>query len=399
MRKKLSSGWSAISDLLRTETDIYEFINDKLDTLYNGEFENNYNSTYKNALFELKKVLYFVSNQDDLIKSLITKRYTQAKSYETNIKFTGLDSLYDAVVQANLWGSALLKVENTKKDFLQEGTIRSKNELDIKVYPQFAWIYCGDEVFLDKNFNEPIDENFFIIKSVSPSGRGPLWSTLVRSISKQFAYNKVYEAANSLNGVNTVNINPQQLVQDLTLLSGGDEGLINSDNPDRANLTFLHRYIEEQIAGIRNNDYLITTDSLKLGHTNLSDTASTSVFFEYIKKMESLIQVAIIGQAGSVFESEVGAFARIKEMNLTTADLKYADLILLEDTVNNIFAKKQVQEKFFVLVDDANYRDNYLKTLETVRSLGLNIQIRSSEFYKNLALEMPKDVPEFFDLV
>lgn len=399
MKSKISSGWGAISELLRTETDIYEFINSRLDTLYNCEFSNNYNTAYKNALFELKKILFFVSNQDDLIKSLINKRYTQSKSYETNIKFNGLNSLYEAVVQANLWGNSLLKVDDVQKDFLIEGTIQKQSSLKIKVFPQFSWILCNGEILLDKNFDEEINDNFFVINSTAPSGRGPLWSVLLRAISKQFAYNKVYEAANSLNGVNTVTINPQQLIQDLSLLSGGDDSLLNSDNPERSNLLFLHRYIEEQISGIYKNDYLLTTENLKLEHVNLSDTTSTSVFFEYINKMESLIQVAIIGQAGSIFESEVGAFARIKEMNLTTADLKYADLILLEDTVNAILTKKGISEKFFVLVDDANYRENYLKTLESVKNLGINLRINTSEFYKNLAIEKPRDVPDFFNLL
>jgi hypothetical protein len=78
----------------------------------------------------------------------------------------------------------------------------------------------------------------------------------------------------------------------------------------------------------------VIPDAIKFEQQKLVDSNIGDSYLKFINAIETMFEVAILGQSGTTRNDSTGSFAKAKTMNLTTDDIKWDDIRYATELVN-----------------------------------------------------------------
>jgi len=151
----------------------------------------------------------------------------------------------------------------------------------------------------------------------------------------------------------------------------------------------------------------IVPEGVRMERQELIDYNIATSFKMFIDEMKETCEIAILGQAGTTRNDEAGSFAKAQTMQLTTDNIKWADVNVANEMMN-IYIKKTLPyltqsikpeeiEFSFIFDDNADVSTfaDVLRTLSTIPIRTLDnkkgVALPVSEVFRGLGMAVNND--------
>jgi hypothetical protein len=317
-----------------------------------------YDDGYLNNISNLISILIYLKESDSTLLGLWKKRTTQIRGYQTALEFTDSNSNNDQLILDKLKKNIPLLVANvpnisafgdilfyvdieTKKTKLLDGKenlessiivkkvepiyyVRDKTGDDFQFIPNTSWTNNYDT---DKNKYIYIrDELFFI--------GGIMRGLAIYSLAKQSNLNSWFNGNNRLFSALIAYYDSEKMlrfIQDLRF----DEGTKDNKELFKESIESVYDSMDKLYRLGKAN----VPDAIKFEQKSLVDSSIGASYKEFISTIDTMFEVAILGQSGTTRNDSTGSFAKAQTMNLTTEDIKWTDINYSEDLVNMYISK------------------------------------------------------------
>lgn len=352
-----------------------------------------------NRLKQYMHIINYIALDDEFIRGLTHKRITQITAYDFTVEgqpnsmkrkiSMSMDAVVGAVVDSSLFGQSLL--------YINDYGVCEK-------IPQFLFIRDGKGSFIvdaekmqGKSFN---NDRYIYIQDDSYYTGGIMNTLAPLSISKQHNLFLWWSGNTYLLGSVIAKYNEDFI----RILENEEDFSINRTETERREQAT--QMIYDNLETLADGGKAVVSNNVEFEHKTLANASIGDSVNQYVTNIHNLFEVAILGQAGTTQNNEVGSYAKAEVMNATTADIKFAEMNLTKSVFNEFIFKENlrtkqyenvVNEGFEFVYDDTTTAQDFATLLSTISNTtlqdtdGLNIGINAEDLYARLGLNLIGD--------
>ena len=310
-------------------------------------------------MYQLFKAVDFFYDNDTLLESLISERVYNILNYNTTIDVNNsLSDLLKKVISAlgNVikYGYAVVGIRRNES---AEVNRTADLDADIKFIPNydidFMLLDTYDIFYYEGEFQTAnlekitafLDEGYSFYEMYSHKKKGSVIAVLKDLIQKHYTDSNWYNGISGLIGINICKINIDEVMNDISIITGK-----KIENQSQAMILFQD-YIMSENKKLRSGDMVTITDNISYGHESFTDVQIGSLANDFIKKKDEVIQIAIIGQAGTTMDSQKGSYNQAEVIAASIDNNEFSPFInylLVVNLFKHYFCKVIFGEKIWL---------------------------------------------------
>ena len=382
--------------------------------------ERYYAESVANLVFSLN----FIKQNHITLRGLWDSRASQITSYNTKLTYTGdlsddwtvineklspsINTLISNCIDVVALGQVLFFID--KQQIETDTTLTGNIEL-IRVPPQY-YMRKRDGGFMiltntwwHKKYGDDADNYIYLQDNYDFAG-GVQLAISKYVIAKDSNMNNWYEGNNRLLSTIIASYDAKALMDASNLLIPPKKGSVETLEES------MKKLVEKTSEGIaevvkQGEGQIVIPDAVKIEKQDLIDYNIAGSFSELIDKIDTICEVAILGQAGTTRQSAIGSNAKAMTMQLTTDNIKWSDINVAKKLVRLYIEKAlpflttsitQDEISFDFIFDDTKdvlVWSNILRNLSDSSfrtDSGKKLLVPVAEVFRGLGLEMNREV-------
>ena len=291
---------------------------------------------YIESVYTLFRAVDYFYNNDVLVDAKINERVYNTLKYKTTIdNDLGLSKLLkfitNCIAEVVKYGYCVFGAKMDRSNELNsvEGKYKDAYNFDCRLLNVYdCYVNNGDLIYdaedEENEVNVLEDEGYEIFKMEGAKRNGNIISILEVLTAKHYTFSNLYNIINGLSGFNMCVVDTEKAQDDLEFISGER---IKTDLDTKKHFM---SFVGNQAKNVKNNDMVIGTGSMGFQRVSFVDGSLGMLADNFTNRCNQDIQVAIIGQAGTTMETNVGSQARSETMRETTNNIRDYDIEMVK---------------------------------------------------------------------